>query len=79
MNLPAILSYGGVTVFVGVLLTDLAFLLWDAWLLLTDRPTLSDRVWSASALAVGILGWQFIGIIGLAAHLAISPHVGTRP
>ena len=79
MNLPAILSYGGMAVFVVVLVTNFAFLLWDAWLWAWDGATISDQSWSKPVLAWGILGWQAIGVIGLTVHLFIDPHGVTSP
>lgn len=73
MNLPLILSDVGLVVFVLVLAIDGIVLIFDLCLKLTKRPTISHQTWDNPALAIGLLGWQLIGTMGLAIHLFTRP------
>jgi len=74
MSIEALLSYGGLAVFLVVLLVNVLAFGFDMYLLERGYLTISHRAWENPRLIYGLVGWQLIGVIGLAVHLLIPPY-----
>ena len=60
----------GLAIFLVALATDLLLLVFDEWLDVSGRPTLSQRVWAGNhRLGRALMGVQVVGAMGLAVHL----------
>jgi hypothetical protein len=66
----------GLVLFLVMLAVDVAAMLLDLELLLAGKPTITQHVLKHPVFAIPILGWQAMGVLGLADHLVGSPVLG---
>lgn len=70
----SLISYTALVIFALTVVVNLGFLLWDAYLLWSEQPTISRQCWQEPILIVGFAAWQIIGPLALVVHLLIDPH-----